>query len=123
LSTLTRRERDQLNGSFSGQLPPTADVVVIGGGIVGLAIAYFLVKRRAGSVLGVEKGPLASGGSAANAGGIFPGQQGAHLPAAFRARGMASMRLYAELSREAWAEFDWCQNGSLAIATTRRTAA
>lgn len=41
----------------------TADVVVVGGGIAGVSIAYALATRRAGRVTLLEKGALASGAS------------------------------------------------------------
>jgi glycine/D-amino acid oxidase-like deaminating enzyme len=41
----------------------TADVVVIGGGVNGISIAYALAARRAGRVTLFEKGALASGAS------------------------------------------------------------
>lgn len=39
----------------------TADIVIIGGGVMGASIAYHLAARRAGRVILVEKGWLASG--------------------------------------------------------------
>jgi glycine/D-amino acid oxidase-like deaminating enzyme len=39
----------------------TADVVIIGGGVIGCSIAYHLVRRGAGNVVLVEKSFLASG--------------------------------------------------------------
>ncbi len=45
----------------------TADVVVIGGGIMGAATAYFLTKGKAGKVILVEKGALAAGATGKSA--------------------------------------------------------
>ena len=39
----------------------TADVVIVGGGVIGCSIAYHLVRRGVGNVLLVEKSFLASG--------------------------------------------------------------
>ncbi len=48
----------------------TADVVIVGGGIVGLSIAYYLSLKRAGRILLFEKGQLGEGSTSRCAGGI-----------------------------------------------------
>ncbi len=48
----------------------TADVVIIGGGVVGLSIAYYLALRRAGRILLFEKGQLGEGSTSRCVGGI-----------------------------------------------------
>ena len=48
----------------------SADVVVIGGGIIGASVAYHLKRRGAGSVLVLERDRLGSGSTGKNAGGI-----------------------------------------------------
>lgn len=121
LATLTDDERRALRPGVADAIPRTPDVAILGGGIVGLAIAHFLTESRVGSVVVLEQQGLASGASSANAGGIFPGQQGAHLPAAFRELGLASMRLYAEMADATWADFAWRRTGSLALASERFT--
>jgi D-amino-acid dehydrogenase len=50
-------------------------VVVVGGGVIGVCIAYYLAKRGAAVTL-VERGELCQGASFGNAGGITPG----HVP-------------------------------------------
>ena len=55
------------------------DAIVIGGGIIGAASAYYLAERGARVVL-LERGELCSGASYGNAGWIFP-SHGAPLPA------------------------------------------
>jgi glycine/D-amino acid oxidase-like deaminating enzyme len=42
-------------------LPKTADVVIIGGGIMGVSIAYYLARRSAGRILVLEREVLGSG--------------------------------------------------------------
>ena len=48
----------------------TADVVIIGGGIIGLSIAYYLVLKRAGKIVLFEKGQLGEGSTSRCVGGI-----------------------------------------------------
>jgi sarcosine oxidase subunit beta len=51
-------------------LPDRADVVIIGGGIMGLALAWNLAGAGAGSVLVLERGYLCEGASGRNGGGV-----------------------------------------------------
>jgi sarcosine oxidase subunit beta len=48
----------------------TADVVIIGGGIIGLSIAYHLAVKKAGKVVLYEKGQLGEGSTSRCVGGI-----------------------------------------------------
>lgn len=88
-----------------------ADVVVVGGGIMGSATAYELARRGADVVL-LEK-DTAGGHQSTRAWG-FVRQQGrdlAELPLA-----MASNRLWPELSAELGSDVEWVQQGNLMIA-------
>jgi len=51
-------------------LPEQADVVVIGGGIMGLSIAHALARAGQGSIVVLEKSYLVSGASGRNGGGV-----------------------------------------------------
>lgn len=51
-------------------LPPRADVVIVGGGIMGLALAYELGRRGRTDVLVLEGGYLNAGASGRNGGGV-----------------------------------------------------
>jgi len=51
-------------------LPARADIVIIGGGIMGLALAWNLAGRGAGKVLVLERGYLCEGASGRNGGGV-----------------------------------------------------
>lgn len=53
-----------------GPLPDKAEIVIIGGGVVGLAIAYNLALRGLEDVVVVERGYLAEGASGRNGGGV-----------------------------------------------------
>jgi sarcosine oxidase subunit beta len=47
-----------------------ADVVIIGGGVIGLSIAYHLGQRKAGKIVLLEKGQLGEGSTSRCVGGI-----------------------------------------------------
>ncbi len=53
-----------------GPVPERAEIVIIGGGVVGLSIAYHLAKRGLEDVVVVERGYLAEGASGRNGGGV-----------------------------------------------------
>ena len=48
----------------------TADIVIIGGGIIGLSIAYYLAAKKAGRIILFEKGQLGEGSTSRCVGGI-----------------------------------------------------
>ena len=54
----------------TGPLPASAEIVIIGGGVIGLSIAYSLAKRGLTDVVVVERGYLAKGASGRNGGGV-----------------------------------------------------
>lgn len=51
-------------------LPSSADVIIIGGGIIGASIAYYLAKNGISEVLLLERGMMGEGATARCAGGI-----------------------------------------------------
>lgn len=51
-------------------VPRTADVIVVGGGIIGSSIAYHLTKKGVRDVVVLERDRLGSGSTGKNAGGI-----------------------------------------------------
>jgi sarcosine oxidase subunit beta len=57
-------------GSASAPLPDTADIAIVGGGIMGLATAYNLARLSRLRVVVIERGYLASGASGRNGGGV-----------------------------------------------------
>ena len=48
----------------------TADVVIIGGGVIGVSIAYHLALKKAGKIILLEKGQLGEGSTSRCVGGI-----------------------------------------------------
>ena len=88
-----------------------ADVVIIGGGIVGCATAYYLARRGVDVAL-VEKGEIADEQSSRAWG--FVRQQGrdpAEMPLA-----IASNAIWRGLEAELGADIEWTQGGNLALA-------
>jgi sarcosine oxidase subunit beta len=51
-------------------LPPRAEIAIVGGGVMGLAIAYYLACRGLTDVVVIERGYLAEGASGRNGGGV-----------------------------------------------------
>lgn len=56
--------------STDDQVPARADVVVIGGGVIGLSTAYHLARAGAGDVVLLEQDALGSGSTCKAAGGV-----------------------------------------------------
>ncbi|HEX2689610.1 MAG TPA: FAD-binding oxidoreductase [Kofleriaceae bacterium] len=54
----------------AGPLPASAEFVIVGGGVIGLSIAYYLAKRGVNDVVVIERGYLAEGASGRNGGGV-----------------------------------------------------
>src|SRR5512138_809433 len=93
------------------QMAQTADVIIVGGGIVGSATAYYLAKGGAKVVL-LEKGDIACEQSSRNWG--FVRQQGRdpfEVPLAIE-----STRIWQGLEAELGADLEWRQEGGLAVA-------
>ncbi|HET8594097.1 MAG TPA: FAD-binding oxidoreductase [Intrasporangium sp.] len=55
---------------MSTRLPSHADVVVIGGGVIGLSTAYHLARNGAGKVLLLDQGSFGAGSTCKAAGGV-----------------------------------------------------
>jgi glycine/D-amino acid oxidase-like deaminating enzyme len=90
-----------------------ADVVVVGGGIIGAATAYYLAQRGARVVV-VEKGTVA-GEQSGRAWG-FVRRQG--RPRAAMALMVTASRMWGELAAELDADIEFVREGNLAIAET-----
>ena len=99
-------------------VPDQADVVIIGGGIVGCSTAYFLAKRGA-KVVVVEKGEVADEQSGRNWGWVRQqGRNPRELPLI-----MLSIRTWKQIIEEMDTEVDWIQNGSLRLSYSEEDAA
>lgn len=54
---------DSRNGSRSDARTTTADVVILGAGVMGASIAFHLAKRKTGKIVVIDKGHVGQGGS------------------------------------------------------------
>jgi glycine oxidase len=112
--------RDQLTAEESAQLvrgagmiaQPCPDVLVVGGGIVGVATAAACYKAGAGSVLLIEAGRLGSGSTGGAAGLLIPEVHAWSDPEPFVQLARSSLELWRELE-QTWPgqvgliELDW----------------
>ncbi len=99
---------------MSESVPADADIVIIGGGIIGVSVAYHLAKRGASQVVLLERGQLTCG-TTWHAAGLV-GQ----LRATFNLTRLAQYTagLYANLEAETGQATGFRQTGSLAVAQT-----
>ena len=96
--------------TFSDVLPDEVDVVIIGGGIIGVSTAWFLAKSGV-SVLICEKGRVAGEQSSRNWGWVRQqGRDEAELPIM-----MESIEIWKDLQRETQGEVGFEQNGVMYI--------
>ncbi|HEY3807715.1 MAG TPA: FAD-binding oxidoreductase [Kofleriaceae bacterium] len=54
----------------SGTVPERVEIAIVGGGVMGLAIAYYLARHGLDDVVVLERGYLAEGASGRNGGGV-----------------------------------------------------
>src|SRR5579863_9457479 len=100
------------------QFPARADVVVIGGGIIGVSAAYFLA-RKGHSVALVEKGQIAGEQSSRNWGWCRQQNRDEHeLPLA-----KASMALWESLDQEINADLGYRRTGLVYVTKDKKELA
>ena len=116
-STLNDSERRELDSGPNDPVLSTPDILVIGGGLIGLAAAYFASLRGAKVQL-IESGRFAGGASGASAGGVFPNVDALRYPAAYQALAHLSRDLWGRLSVRPGFEFDWRVAGVLLVDST-----
>jgi len=92
----------------------TADCVIVGGGVIGCALAYYLAREGITDCVVLESGYLASGATGRCGGGIrqqWSTEENARLA-------IESVRAFGNLSRELDADIDFLQGGYLVLAYT-----
>ncbi len=87
----------------------SADVVVIGGGVVGTAIAYFLVRNNRDVIL-VEKGAITAGTSGRCEGDVLVSDKTAGFDSRLT---KLSQDLFPEIANELYYDISWTRKGSL----------
>ena len=95
------------------QLPDQAEVVVIGGGIIGASIAYHLTKRGVSDVLLLEQGQL-TGGTTWHAAGLVSQLKSTH---SLTKLATYSTRLFEELEDETGQATGYRAPGSISVAS------
>jgi sarcosine oxidase subunit beta len=92
----------------------TADVVIIGGGIIGLSIAYHLALKKAGRIVLFEKGQLGEGSTSRCVGGIRT-QFSTEINIRFS---LESLRTFEQFEEEFGVNPEFKKIGYLFLATT-----
>ncbi|MEW6264006.1 MAG: FAD-binding oxidoreductase [Thermodesulfobacteriota bacterium] len=91
----------------------TADVVIIGGGVMGCALAYNLA-RQGLKALVIEKSDIGGEASGSNGGGVRQSARNAkELPLA-----MASVRIFGQLHEELGRDVEYVRQGNLRLCTS-----
>ena len=93
----------------------TADVVIIGGGIIGLSIAYYLALKKAGRIILFEKGQLGEGSTGRCVGGIRI-QFSTEINIRFS---LESLRTFEQFEEEFGVNPEFKRVGYLFLATTK----
>lgn len=95
----------------------TADVIIVGSGIIGCATAYYLA-RKGQSVIVLEKDDnIGNGGSARNGGGVRQsGRDPRELPLAM----YGVEKIWPYLSEELGIDVEYCKEGNLRLGKTEK---
>lgn len=115
--SLSLAERQTLEQADTG-VRTDPDVLIIGGGIIGLATAYYLSLRKL-SVVVLEAGSLGGQATGGNFGGVWPNDLGPSLPESFQALAFESRDLWGQLSLQPGFSFDWRVNGFINLNPAR----
>ncbi len=94
-------------------MPEKADIVIIGGGVMGCAIAYNLAKAGLKPVV-IEKSDIGGEASGSNGGGVRQSARNLkEMPLA-----MESIQLYGQLHEELGMDVEYVREGNLRLCTT-----
>ncbi|MCI1956264.1 MAG: FAD-binding oxidoreductase [Oscillospiraceae bacterium] len=93
----------------------TADVVIVGGGIIGCASAYYLAKKGVSVIVLESDGSIGNGGSSRNGGGVRQsGRDPRELPMVM----WGIRHLWPTLSEELGVDVEYTQKGNLRLGKT-----
>ncbi|MEU3742322.1 FAD-binding oxidoreductase [Streptomyces sp. NPDC032198] len=107
------------SGASVGTLPSTADVVIVGGGVMGASIAFHLAEAGVRDIVVVERGELACGSSGKPIGGVR-----AHFSDPLNIElGRRSLRAFQDFPRRPGADIRLDTVGYLFLLTDERQAA
>jgi sarcosine oxidase subunit beta len=94
-------------------MPESADVVIIGGGVMGCAIAYHLAKEGLKPVV-IEKSDIGGEASGSNGGGVRQSARNLkEMPLAIE-----SIRMYGQLHEELAMDVEYVRQGNLRLCTS-----
>ncbi|WP_405652567.1 NAD(P)/FAD-dependent oxidoreductase [Streptomyces sp. RK9] len=93
----------------AAELPPAADVVIVGGGVMGTSIAFHLAEAGVRDVLLLERDTLGSGSTSKAAGGV----RGQFSDAVNIQLGARSLELFQDFGRRPGQEIDLHREGYL----------
>jgi len=96
-------------------LPDQAQIIVIGGGIIGCSVAYHLAKEGAKDVLLLERGQLTCGSTFHAAGLVGQLRSSANITRVLK----NSVELYRSIEAETGQATGWKMNGGLRLACTQ----
>ena len=105
--------------SMQNEIPDQAQVVIVGGGIMGCSVAYHLSKIGCSDVVLVEQYELTAGSTWHAAGAIGQLRSSANITKLLS----ESVRLYETLEQETGQPTGWVRNGSLRLACTKERQA
>jgi glycine oxidase len=117
-ATLSPAERAELAVGRGEIVHRAPDLLVVGGGIIGLATTFFAAERGLRVQL-IEAGGLAGGATGASAGGIWPNDPGPAGAEALQPLAFESRDLWGRLSLRPQFDFDWRVNGFLNVNAER----
>ncbi|MGI9332015.1 MAG: NAD(P)/FAD-dependent oxidoreductase, partial [Gammaproteobacteria bacterium] len=100
---------------MTATLPSHAEIVIVGGGIIGCSTAYHLAKEHSANVVLLERGKLTCGSSFHAAGLVGQLRSSASITRLLK----YSVELYDQLERETGLATGWKRNGGLRLATNR----
>ena len=92
----------------------TADVIIIGGGVIGCATAYYLAKRGVKAIV-LEKNIIGHGGSSRNGGGV---RQSARDPRELPLAMYGIEKMWPTLSEELGVDVEYYKKGNLRLGKT-----